>query len=45
MEKNFISEEDKVVLRKVAKYLRSYNMRSGVIQIEGDFYNSGNNIC
>ena len=40
MEKNFISEEDKVVLRKVAKYLRSYNMRSGVIQIEGDFYNN-----
>ena len=39
MEKNFISEEDKAILRKVAKYLRSYNMRSGVIQIESDYYN------
>jgi hypothetical protein len=39
MEKNFISEEDKVVLRKVSKYLRSYNLSSGIITIEGDFYN------
>jgi hypothetical protein len=38
MENNFISEEDKVVLRKVAKYLKSYNMRQGVIQIENDYY-------
>lgn len=39
MKENFISEEDKVVLRKVAKYLKSYNIRSGIIQIEEDFYN------
>lgn len=39
MEINFISEEDKVVLRKVVKYLRSYNLRSGIITIENDFYN------
>ena len=38
MEKNFISEEDKAVLRKVAKYLKSYNIKSGVIQIENDYY-------
>ena len=40
MEKNFISEEDKVVLRKVAKYLKSYNIRSGVIQVEYDYYHN-----
>ena len=40
MEKNFISEEDKVVLRKVAKYLKSYNVRSGVIQVEYDYYDN-----
>jgi len=40
MEKNFISEEDKAVLRKVAKYLKSYNIKSGVIQIENDYYSN-----
>ena len=38
MEKIFITENDKVILRKVAKYLKSYNIISGVIQIENDFY-------
>jgi hypothetical protein len=44
MEKNFISEEDKVVLRKVAKYLKSYNIRSGVIQVNYDDYDSPSRI-
>ena len=39
MEKIFITENDKVILRKVAKYLKSYNIKAGVIQIENDFYN------
>lgn len=39
MENNFITDNDKAILRQVAKYLRSYDMRSGVIQIENDFYN------
>jgi len=43
MEKNFISEEDKLVLRKVAKYLKSYNVSSGIIQIENDFYHNPEN--
>jgi hypothetical protein len=38
MENIFITENDKVILRKVAKYLKSYNIISGVIQIENDFY-------
>ena len=40
MEKKIISEEDKVVLRKVAKYLKSYNIRSGVIQVDYDYYDN-----
>lgn len=40
MEKNFISEEDKVVFRKVARYLKSYNIKSGIIQIENDYYDN-----
>jgi hypothetical protein len=40
MEKIFITENDKVILRKVAKYLKSYNIISGVIQIENDFYHN-----
>jgi hypothetical protein len=43
MEKNFMSEEDKLVLRKVAKYLKSYNVSSGIIQIENDFYRNPEN--
>jgi hypothetical protein len=38
MEKNFMSEEDKVVLRKVVKYLKSNNINSGIIEIVNDFY-------
>jgi len=44
MEKNFISEEDKAVLRKVTKYLKSYNIRSGVIQVNYDDYDSPSRI-
>lgn len=44
MEKEFISEEDKAVLRKLSKYLKSYNVRSGMIQVESDFYNHGSDV-
>lgn len=35
-----LTEEDKNILRKVAKYLKSYNVRHGMIQIDWDDFNS-----